>query len=205
MSAMKRSLMLMGLWLIVTGLFVGVIARYRKKPAPLETLWSVPAFSFVGVTTQGSRTMSTNDLWGKPWIANFIFTRCGGPCPVMSVKMAVLQRLLPPDVKLVSFTVDPAYDTPKVLDAYARQYGADPERWIFAQMPKESLSKIVQDGFHLAVADRLKDPPQTRVLHSTHFVLIDGRGVARAYYDSEGGSIFERIRRDVERLRADKG
>lgn len=201
---MKRQWVILGLWLGIMALVLGVTTRKKLKPSQLEPLWPVPAVDFVGVTTASSGAMNVKDLLGRPWVANFVFTRCGGPCPVMSGKMAALQRTLPPDVKLISFTVDPEFDTPAVLQKYAENFKADPKRWIFARLPKDALYKLVFEGFRLSLADRRKDPPETRVLHSTQFVLVDGHGTIRAFYDSNGPDFFEHLRNDVSRLMEEK-
>ena len=77
----------------------------------------------------------------------------------MSLKMTALQKVLPPEVRLISFTVDPDYDTPEVLQAYAKRFGADPGRWIFVRGDKEALHKLLYAGFRLALAENRAAPP----------------------------------------------
>jgi protein SCO1/2 len=64
---------------------------------------------------------------------DFRVTTCPGPCLRMSSQMRQVQTATAntPDVKLVSFTVDPAHDTPPVLAAYAKHFLAEPGRWYF--------------------------------------------------------------------------
>jgi protein SCO1 len=197
---MKRSLVFIALWLFVVAALILRPLRRPLPPGPLVRLWPVPAFEMTGVTTLGERPLRQKDLLGHPWIADFIFTSCGGPCPIMSGKMAALQRVLPPDVRLVSFTVDPDHDTPAVLKDYAGRFHADPTRWTFARGDKEMLYKLVSQGFRLSVAERHGAPPETRIMHNTHFVLVDSRGVVRGFYDSHVDSFMENLRRDVNRL-----
>lgn len=148
--------------------------------------------------------MSTKDFQGKIWIANFIFTRCGGPCPVMSGKMAALQRTLPPAVQFVSFTVDPDFDKSPILQDYASRFRADPNRWVFARTTKETLFKMVNEGFKLPVVENRTHPPETRVLHSTNFVLVDASGVVRGYYESTGERFMERVADGVRSLQKER-
>src|SRR3989338_141182 len=98
----------------------------RKPP---ESFWELPDFRITTVSPGFQGEMSKRDFLGAPWIADFIFTRCQGPCPILSARMAELQRQIPEAVRLVSFTVDPGYDTPAVLEAYARRFGASSRRW----------------------------------------------------------------------------
>ncbi len=89
---------------------------------------SVPDFTFI---ERSSREVKSQELAGKVWVADFVYTSCGGFCPVMTEKMRKLQDMLPKDIRLVSFSVDPDTDTPAVLAEYAKRYGADPDRWLF--------------------------------------------------------------------------
>ena len=90
----------------------------------LPVLFAAPSLG--GLIDQDGRTISADALRGNVWICDFVFTHCAGPCPKMTSMMADLQqRITRPDVKLVSFSVDPERDTPAVLKEYGRQYGAD--------------------------------------------------------------------------------
>src|SRR5260370_866763 len=88
----------------------------------LPSYYRLPDFS---LTDQSGKPVTLHDLSGKVWVADFIFTNCGGTCPVMTGKMRKLQEALPPEIHLVSFSVDPERDTQKILAAYAEEYGAN--------------------------------------------------------------------------------
>ena len=80
---------------------------------------TVPAFEF---TDQNGQPFGSPQLVGKIWIADFVYSTCPGPCPMISSRMGELQKpLRDTDVKLVSFSVDPQHDTPAVLREYAAQ------------------------------------------------------------------------------------
>ncbi len=96
------------------------------------------------------------------------------------VQNAILKM---PDVKLVSFTVDPARDTPQVLAVYAKVHGASPEHWYFLTGPPSALQKLDRDTFKLGNIGATLE-------HSTRFVLVDRKSRIRGYYDtSESQSI----------------
>ena len=109
----------------------------RKGP-PLPVYWQVPAFQ---LTAQSGRPFDSKSLEGDIWVADFIFTTCPGPCPRMSSQMRGVQSAVAsmPDVKLVSFTVDPKNDTPAILAAYATRYRAEPGRWFFLTGDRAAL------------------------------------------------------------------
>src|SRR5688572_14398998 len=108
------------LWaLVVLGMIAlvatrSVVARRdaQRDPQPAETkaarfepLFDTPSFEF---TDQNGQTLKRDDLLGNVWIADFIFVNCAGPCPIMTSRLADVQKQVArPDVKLISFSVDP--------------------------------------------------------------------------------------------------
>lgn len=158
----------------------------------LPVLAELPEFT---LTERSGNPISRDDLHGKVWVADFIFTRCPGPCPAMSRRFAELQRAFRnlDNVRLVSISVDPEHDTPEVLADYAESYGADPERWLFLTGEKEAILDLAVQGFKISAGD---DPN----LHGTHFVLVDRRGHIRAFYRSSDDETLAQLRRDVRRL-----
>ncbi len=139
------------------------------------------------LTERSGRTITRGDLAGKVWVAAFFFTCCAGPCPQISGTMAELHQTFAnePDVRLVSFTVDPERDTPQVLNQYADRYGADAERWLFLTGEQRSLYQLIEKSFFQAVRQNEgKDrTPGNEVTHSTRLVLVDRRGRMRGFYD----------------------
>src|SRR5262249_52529592 len=114
-ACMKRLFIVSVLFLIGCG----------KKELPV--LSNVPDFT---LTERSAREVRRDELAGKIWIADFIFTECAGTCPLMTTNMKKLQEALPAEIQFVSFSVDPAHDT-QVLKEYADRNGADPKRWLF--------------------------------------------------------------------------
>lgn len=145
------------------------------KAPELPSYSQIPAFTLTSQT--GDDFHSEKELSGKVWIADFIFTSCSGPCPRMSAFMLRLQNEFQstPDVRLVSFTVDPATDVPSVLDEYAKRFKAEPGRWFFLTGPREELHRLSRTAFLVGdVTGNLE--------HSTRFVLVDKHGAVRGYY-----------------------
>lgn len=164
----------------------------------LPALGELPEFALTGVTVDGASPLDKRALRGRVWIADFVFTRCPGPCPILSANMAGLQKRLPDSVGLLSFTVDPDHDSPELLTLYARKLSADPQRWFFVAGEKSALLRLFRDGFKLAVADDPSAPGM--IAHSTKFVLIDRRGVIRGYYDGEDPESIRRLEADAKTL-----
>jgi protein SCO1/2 len=138
---------------------------------------SVPEFQLIN---QDGKNFGSGDLRGKIWIADFIYTTCPGPCPLISSRMSELQKPLEKtDVHLVSFTVDPAKDTPQVLRGYAERLQAEPGRWDFLTGSQSTIYNLSRNGFKLAVSEEKGVP-----IHSTRMILVDRHGAIRGYYDA---------------------
>jgi cytochrome oxidase Cu insertion factor (SCO1/SenC/PrrC family) len=192
---------LVGAILVAAGAVAVVGARARRAPEP-PRLGSLPDFRLV---ERSGRPLSLADLRGRPWVADFIFTQCAGACPAMTARMARLRRDVPPDVQFVSFTVDPAHDTPEVLARYAASFRAD-EGWRFVTGPAKDLYALSVAGFKLAA---MEVPPGEQAaggdgpfLHSSKFVLVDGAGVIRGYYDSTEEAAMRTLAADAAALPA---
>lgn len=145
------------------------LVRYARGPAAGETslekiaaYGEVPEFSLI---ERSGRPVTREDLLGKVWLANFIYTECRETCPAQSLQIARLQSEFAdtPDLRLVSITVDPKHDTTEILARYAERYGANPERWLFLTGDKREIYCLAKDGFRLSVADQADpNPPPCR-------------------------------------------
>ncbi|MBI4000025.1 MAG: SCO family protein [Candidatus Omnitrophica bacterium] len=167
----------------------------------LPTYGQVPDFTLI---QQSGKEIKLADLKGNVWIANFVFTRCQGMCPMLTGRMAGLQeRFKQPHVKFISFSVDPEYDTPKVLSEYAVRYHAEEGKWFFLTGDKKVMWNFITEGFSLGVADASPEDLAAGaepVMHSGRFVLIDQKGSIRGYYDSSEPSKVEELVRDASLL-----
>ena len=172
-------------------------AGCAKAPPPLRAL---PDFSLTAVTIDGTSPLDLRALRGRVWIVDFVYTTCAGPCPMLTANMAALQKRLPKSVGLLSFTVDPDHDIPEALGAYARKFGADPQRWFFVDGDKPALLKLFRDGFQIAVAENAAAEPGQNVAHTTKFVLLDGEGRIRGYYDGDDPASLDKLSADAQRL-----
>jgi cytochrome oxidase Cu insertion factor (SCO1/SenC/PrrC family) len=157
---------------------------------------TVPSFQ---LTNQNGQPFGSSQLAGKIWIADFIYTTCPGPCPMISGRMSELQKPLEKtDVHLVSFSVDPEKDTPEVLRGYAERLQAEPGRWDFLTGPKSTIYKLSHDGFKLAVSDGSHE--QGIPVHSTRIVLVDRHGQIRGYYDATEPDAITKLLADTNHL-----
>jgi protein SCO1 len=154
---------------------------------------SVPEFQLIN---QNGKNFGSSDLRGKIWIADFIYTTCPGPCPMISNRMSELQKPLErTDVHLVSFTVDPSKDTPEVLRTYAERLQAQPGRWDFLTGAQSTIYNLSRNGFKLAVGEEKGVP-----IHSTRMILVDRHGAIRGYYDAAEADAVTKVVADTTHL-----
>lgn len=184
---------IVAMWLWATAPFKPAVVT----PRPLAHLAAVPELAFRAITSEKTWAASTKNFLGRPWIADFIFTRCNGPCPMLSANMARLQNKIHPHVRLVSFTVDPDFDDENALREYAQRFRAQPKRWLFARAPKKTLHGFINKGLRLGFAedDKIK-PPNFRITHTSKFVLIDAQGHVYGYYDGNDADSLKALLND---------
>jgi protein SCO1/2 len=163
-----------------------------SRAARLPSHGSVPEFHLTDQS--GAAFDSPRELAGHVWIADFFFTNCPGPCPRMSSLMRQVQTALEgADVRLVSFTVDPARDTSTVLAEYARRMGARPGVWHFLTGAQPPLHHLAKDVFKLGFVDGTLE-------HSTRFALVDRRSQIRGYYLTSEEDAIPRLIADTRAL-----
>jgi protein SCO1/2 len=175
-----------GLLIIILALLAAfVVFPFARRPLPV--LGALPDFA---LTNQDNQNVTLASLRGDVWIADVIFTRCAGQCPVMSAHMEEIQDALPAGwpVKLVSFTTDADFDTPAVLKKYAARFSARDGQWIFLTGSKAALRHATVEGLKLSVVDKppgQRDNAEDFFIHSQKLVLIDQNGRIRGYFDGE--------------------
>jgi len=159
---------------------------------PLPVFGQIPPFQ---LTAQDGQPFDSQLLRGKIWVADFIYTSCPGPCPMMSSRMRQIQTATAdlPDIRLVSFTVDPAHDTPPVLAEYSKHFLAQPGRWFFLTGEQSRLNDLGLNAFHLNAVDGKFD-------HSTRFALVDREGRIRGYYSFGDDDFPKHLIADTRRL-----
>ncbi|MBL8812470.1 MAG: DUF420 domain-containing protein [Planctomycetaceae bacterium] len=148
-------------------------------------------------------TVSKENMKGKRWVANFVFTRCAGPCPTMTRDMSLLHKRVAktaPDVQFVTFSVDSSYDTAEVLKKYAELFQADHARWKFVTGDEEQIHDFIRRGFALYVKANLGDmrKPGFEVAHSNRAVLVNEEGTPVASYLMNVPEDVVKLRRVIE-------
>jgi protein SCO1/2 len=182
--------------IIVAGvIFTAAAFLSDKYPAAeeLPELFSVPGFRFV---TADGAPFGLQEMEGKINVVDFMFTRCMGPCPVMSAKMKILYEEFAdaPQVQFISISVDPENDTAEVLNQYASDLGVQDDRWVFLREDDiEKVATLCEKGFKLAAED-------LPIGHPVNFILVDENGVIRGYYDGTDDSRIDVLKKHIRQL-----
>ena len=185
-------------WLIAA-LLLGAIAVGCSPERELEVYWPAPAFQLFD---QDGRPVTLDDYRGTVWLASFVFTRCTDICPAVTAHLIQVQRaldaegLFEKDVALVSFSVDPARDSPPLLKAYAEALSVDLATWSFLTGPDSELKAVITDGFKLGYQPI---PGTDQIGHSGRLLLVDRDGIIRALHDFRDSTV-EEIVSDIKAL-----
>lgn len=179
-------------WALMCGfLFAYPLTKSIKRmlPAELPVLSKVPDFRF---TDENGESYGTNELKGKVYIANFMFTSCTTSCPLLLKQVQTVQHRLRGVIDraaIVSFTVDPETDTSKVLFAKAREMRANPVVWRFLTASVADVKKLLIEGFKVPVGEKEVANNIMDVGHSNKLVLVDQDGMIRGYYEANKAGI----------------
>jgi protein SCO1/2 len=145
-----------------------------KVLAPGEQLADAP------LVDERGRATPLASFRGHPLALTFIYTRCPIPdfCPLMDRHFAAVQKILAgnpvlADVRLVSMTLDPAFDTPAVLRTHAARVGANPAVWSFLTGEPATVAGF-SEQFGLYVEHGTSDPGD--ITHNLRTAVIDPEG-----------------------------
>jgi protein SCO1/2 len=211
-ASMPKKLALSPGWLLFAALALAIPAGallFAKAAAPqLPVLAELPSFS---LTDEHGRPFTREEMAGRVWVADFVFTNCPDACPRLTQKMKHLQDRLVPleqggNIGLVSISVDPERDTPAKLLKYGESYGARDRLWRFVTGPQLEVERTVVKGFHMAMAKVPLEKAQAGqakpikvaplsdadlegqafdIMHGERLVLVDRLGQIRGYYDAD--------------------
>ena len=185
------------LWLgvILLAGFLGLayllsLAEFKKQHA-MPVIGSIASFT---LTNQDGRATTLADLSNRVWVADIIFTRCAGPCPIITGHMKSLEDALPKtsDARLVTLTTDPDYDTPAMMKRYGERFGADFSRWMFLTGTKAEIGALGAGSLKLSAVP-VPAAEQTNAadlfIHTTIFVIVDKHARLRGSFETMGDGV----------------
>lgn len=171
-------------------------------PPPPPVLSELPELDLLDAA---GASVTGATLAGRPFIADFIFTRCPAACPRLTARMKELAAELPAKsrARLVSFSVDPVHDRPEVLAAFAARWEIRDPRWLFLTGDRDAMWKLIRQGFLLPVEESAD--PANPFLHSNRFALVDSRGRVRGTYEAFDDEAVARLLDDLAAVEREEG
>ena len=155
------------------------------------------------LTNQFGKKITLNNMKGRPWLADIIFTRCPTVCPRMTQTLGDLRAKLPPTLRYVSLTTDPAHDTPAVMKAFAEAHGSNDANWHFLTGPKADLMRLAIDDLKLISVPKeegKRDNPNDLFVHSSLYILVDAKGRVRKSFEHDATNLLQQVKATLKRL-----
>jgi protein SCO1/2 len=199
---------------VVLSLLLSIaIVAFRHRASAKEDLPVLSRIEGFSLVDQRGKSVRLEDLGGKVWVADFIFTGCQAACPMLTSRMRSLQRHIEEregalgrelPVRLVSFSVDPEVDTPEKLQAYAAKWGADERRWLFLTGTLDEINRAVTRGMKIAFEKGGADTSAFDVMHGERIVIVDKLGRIRGYFETDPEGMA-RVKEAIDALLTDGG
>jgi protein SCO1/2 len=161
---------------------------------------TIPAFKFVN---QYGDSITDKSLNGKIYVADFFFTSCPSICPVMHRNMLTVYNQFKnvSDFRILSYSIDPKYDSVAVMKKYADKLGISGNSWWFLQGKKE-------ETYTLASSYLVSQPREDKTVagghvHDGFFILIDKQKHIRGMYDGTQPDQVTQLIADIKTLQTE--
>ncbi|HXA00379.1 MAG TPA: SCO family protein [Cytophagaceae bacterium] len=170
---------------------------YENGKYKVTSYHVIPDYTLID---QNGKAFKGKSLKGNIYIADFFFTSCPGTCPKMTNQLKRVQEAYAssPDIKIVSYTVDPGHDSVEVLKNFAKKNDAIPGKWFFVTGAKDSIYNLAQTGYYISAGEERTS--SEAFLHSTKLILVDKEGRIRGYYDGIVQSEVDRLITEIKVL-----
>ncbi|UOX35413.1 SCO family protein [Flavobacterium sediminilitoris] len=193
-------ILIFGIWAVPK-----IIAKFQKSD--LYVIGKIPSFE---LTDQNDKKITDKDYLGKVYVVEFFFSTCPTICPRMNQNMLLLQNEFygNPEFGIASITINPDYDTPKVLKDHADHLGVKHYNWHFLTGEKDYIFNLANKGFNIYTGENKNVAGGFE--HSGLFALIDKEGNIRCrkdefgnpilYYDGLEDEGVKAIKEDIKKL-----
>jgi len=164
-----------------------------------KNIHNIPAFSF---TDQDGKTITEKDVAGKIYVTDFIFTRCGSICPLMTTNMSTLQEKYKYDdeVLLLSHSVTPSMDSVPVLKRYAEAKGIISSKWHLLTGNEDQIYAMAKKQYFAGDTIGYYQTGN-EFLHTENFILVDKHRRIRGVYNGTLALEMERLIDDITTLK----
>lgn len=173
----------------------------RLTPEGPDVPWDALRVGEFDLVDHLGRPVTNESLRGKPWMVNFIFTRCAIECPLLLKKTYEFhERVKNTDFRIVTITVDPKYDTVEQMKRQADVFQVDPDRWLFVTGPEEKVYDLIRKGFKQAAWENVGTDrkPGMEFAHSLNMIHVDAEGTIVGKYDGRVDAELETLAQVLE-------
>jgi protein SCO1/2 len=174
----------------------------RIVAGQVDTVYhQIPAFRFLN---QDSVWVSEKDMAGKIYIADFFFTSCPTICPKMKTQLLrIYERYAENDnIRILSHSIDPTYDTPSILKQYAARLQVKSPRWNMLTGDKAAIYKLGEKSYMVTAQEDKNEAGG--FVHSGAFILVDKNRHVRGIYDGTQEAEVNHLIEDIEILLQEK-
>lgn len=174
---------------------------YTKKQLDTLKLHKIADFSFID---QDGKKVSSGNVRGKIYVANFFFTICPSICPTMTQNLLVVQHTFKndADVLMLSHSVMPTTDTVAQLKKYANRWKIDSQRWHLLSGEKGKIYELARQSYFAEKEIGLQKD-KNEFLHTENAFLIDKNGYIRGVYNATLALDVENLVKDIKVLQAE--
>jgi protein SCO1/2 len=168
----------------------------------VDTIYhQIPPFRFLN---QDSTWVSEKDLSGKIYVADFFFTSCPTICPKMKTQLLrIYERYASNDqIRILSHSIDPTFDTPIVLKQYAERLQVKAPRWNMLTGDKAAIYKLGEKSYMVTAQEDKNEAGG--FVHSGAFILVDKNRHVRGIYDGTQETEVNHLIEDIEILLQEK-
>ncbi len=168
----------------------------------VDTIYhQIPPFRFLN---QDSTWVSEKDMSGKIYVADFFFTSCPTICPKMKTQLLrIYERYASNDqIRILSHSIDPTFDTPIVLKQYAERLQVKAPRWNMLTGDKAAIYKLGEKSYMVTAQEDKNEAGG--FVHSGAFILVDKNRHVRGIYDGTQETEVNHLIEDIEILLQEK-
>ena len=192
---------------VVQGDRIDAVSNHKNPETGLLKIGPAPKFE---LTDQNNAKISNETYKGKVYVVEFFFSTCPTICPIMNRNMVDIQNEFfgNPNFGIASISINPEYDTSKVLQEHAQKIGVKSSNWHLLTGDKDYIYSIANKGFNLYVGENKNISAGFE--HSGLFALIDKQGTIRCrkdkfenpilYYDGLDKKGVKAITQDIKKL-----
>lgn len=176
-----------------------VVVKVVDGKTVIDTVYhTIPAFKTVN---QYGDSVTNKSLDGNIYVADFFFTTCPSICPVMHRNMLTVYKDVQniPNVKIISYTIDPKHDSVDVLKQYADKLGIAGNKWWLLRGNKEEIYQLASSYLVSSPQDDVKE----KFIHDGFFILIDKQKRIRGQYDGTQPDQVKKLLDDINTLKAE--